>query len=77
NVIHVDDHPTFSDFSPEYIVHHGLKCRWRVEHYQRFKKTSICPECRFPFITFFDLDVVVSPANVHFGEVFCLRQFIY
>ncbi|PFH50821.1 hypothetical protein AMATHDRAFT_143999, partial [Amanita thiersii Skay4041] len=77
DVVHVDNHPAFCDFSPEYIIHHGLKCCWQIEHHQRFKKAPISPECRFPFITVFDPDVVISPANVHFRKILCFGQFVY
>ncbi|PFH45692.1 hypothetical protein AMATHDRAFT_158176 [Amanita thiersii Skay4041] len=72
-VVHIDTHPALSDFIPKYIVHHGLKRRWRVcqskEHHQ-------CSKCSLPLITFFDANVVVPPANVHFGKVFRVGQFV-
>jgi hypothetical protein len=38
------------------------------EHYLRLKQASISGEHRFPFVSCFDADVVVSPADIELGE---------
>ncbi|PFH45365.1 hypothetical protein AMATHDRAFT_160497, partial [Amanita thiersii Skay4041] len=73
DVVHVYDHPSFGYFCSEHVIHHGLKCCWRIKHHQRFKKTPISPERGLPFVTIFNPDVIVSPANVHLRKILCLR----
>ncbi|PFH50020.1 hypothetical protein AMATHDRAFT_146263, partial [Amanita thiersii Skay4041] len=73
DVIHVDDHPTLGNFCSEYIIHHSLEHCQGVKHHQRFKKTSIHPECSLPLITIFNPDVVIPPANIHLREVLRFR----
>ncbi len=71
-VVHVDGHPTLSDFSTEDHVHHHLEGSGGVgqpeEHDHWFEEAFWCEERRFPFISLFDADIVVSPAYVEFGE---------
>ena len=33
-------------------------------------------ECSLPLVPFLDLDVVVPPLNIHFGEELCSFQFV-
>ena len=53
-------------------VHHGLEGSWRVcepkEHYGGFEQSFWGEECCFPFISFFDPDVVISPPDVYCSE---------
>jgi len=56
------------------MVHHGLEGCGGVceseEHHEQFKQASIGTECRLPFIALLHPDVVVTPSDVEFGEVF-------
>ncbi|KIJ61560.1 hypothetical protein HYDPIDRAFT_96293, partial [Hydnomerulius pinastri MD-312] len=72
-----EDHDVF----PENVVHHRLESRWGVgkaeEHDRRLEEPAVGPEGGLPFISFFDTDVVVSPAYVQLGEDFCVLEFIH
>jgi hypothetical protein len=54
------------------MVHHHLERRGGVseakEHNGGFKQAFMREEGRFPFIAWFDTDVVVSPAYVELSE---------
>ena len=57
-----NDKPSVSDVVCEIIVHKGLKC-WRgsteaKEHYSQFEQSQLSDERSFPFITFFDVNIV-------------------
>ncbi|KIJ06340.1 hypothetical protein PAXINDRAFT_92155 [Paxillus involutus ATCC 200175] len=62
------------------MIHQGLECRRRVtepkEHNIRFEKSMRRDERRFPTITWFDLNVVVSPSNVEFRKDLRSFEFI-
>ena len=55
------------------LVHHGLEHGGGVaeseEHDGRFVGSSVADECCFPFITFFDPHVIVTPPKVYLCEV--------
>ena len=71
-VIHVDLQPFFSDHVGEDMVHKHLKHGWCIaetkEHDSGFKESHGGDERRFPLVFFSNADVVVSPADVEFGE---------
>ena len=50
------------------VVHEWLEgSRWvgkPKEHYCWFKQATVCSECCFPFISFLDPDIVVSPPHL-------------
>ncbi|KIJ06335.1 hypothetical protein PAXINDRAFT_92163, partial [Paxillus involutus ATCC 200175] len=56
----------------EDVIHQRLECRGRVakskEHDVRFEKSVGRDKCRFPTITWFDLNVVVSPSDIEFRK---------
>jgi len=68
----------FSEFLAEFLhdlgVDEPLKTGRQVghpkEHYFWFKEPSLCLEGSFPFVSFADPDIVVSPAYVKFAEDF-------
>ena len=74
DIVHVDDELSFCDHISKGRVHESLEGQWQVtlskEHDQRFINTVRCDECSFPFVSFFDSDVVIPPPNVHFGDFF-------
>ncbi|PFH44900.1 hypothetical protein AMATHDRAFT_165048 [Amanita thiersii Skay4041] len=65
-VVHINTHPTFSDFLPEYVVHHRLERRWRVQHHKWFEQAPVRPKSCLPFVSLFNPDVIVPPTNIHF-----------
>jgi hypothetical protein len=48
----------------------GQAVRHAIQHYQWFKQSSVTPKGHFPFIPSLDLDVLVAPSDIEFGEVF-------
>jgi hypothetical protein len=55
------------------VVHHSLEggraVSHAIQHYQWFEQPSVTPKGHFPFISFLDLDVLVAPSDIEFGEV--------
>jgi hypothetical protein len=72
NVVHVDEQPPFYCFFSEDVIHHCLEGGWRIcqskEHDHWFKQPFAGFEGGFVFISFFQMDVVVSPVNVELSE---------
>ena len=52
-------------------VHHGLECGWGIgkakTHHPWFKECVVCLKCHLLFVSFLDLNIVVSTANINFG----------
>src|SRR5216684_6474648 len=71
-VIHVDGHPSLCNLPTEDHVHHHLEGGWRVgeseEHDCWLEESLRGEECRFPFISFLNADIVISPLYVEFSE---------
>ena len=80
DIVHVNDEPSFCNHVPEGGFHEGLEGGWGIalpeEHDQRFIEAIGGSECGLPFISFLDADVVISPSNVHLGEIFHSFQFV-
>ena len=57
----------------EDCVHERLECRRGVgkpeEHDQRFEQPSVTDEGCLPLVSFFDSDVIVTPADIELGEI--------
>ena len=70
DMVHVDNESSFSNHISEGGVHEGLEHGRGVtlskEHYQGFIEAIRSDKCCLPFISLFDLNVVVSPSDVHF-----------
>ena len=73
-IIHVDGNYSFFDEFPEDIIHHGLEGGWAVaetkEHHQWFIEPPISSKGSLPLVSFSNANVVVTPANIKFSEVF-------
>ena len=80
-VIHVDDEPSFSDHVSKRVVHEMLECGGGVaeaeEHDGRCKESFVSNEDYLPLVSIFDLNVVIPPMNVEFGEVTSIFQLVY
>src|ERR1700722_4301594 len=80
-VVHIDGKPAFIELLSEYLIHHCLERGRRVteteEHDEGFKTSAVRDEGRFPFIAFLDPHVVISPANVKFGDPFRVVDLVY
>src|ERR1700677_2596253 len=61
-------------------VHHCLERGGGIgeseEHDRRFKAASVHSEGGFPFGSFFDSKIVITPPKIHFGEVFRTSEFV-
>jgi hypothetical protein len=72
NVIHIYREPPLSHLFLEDSVHHHLECGRGVgeakEHYCGFKEPFWGEEGSFPFISWFNPDIVVPPADIKFRE---------
>ena len=78
NVIHVDNHPSLVNLFLECLVHICLECHGGVaqseEHDFWFEESEGRGEGRFPMVIWVNQDVVVSGADIHFGEVLRVAQ---
>ena len=74
DVVHVDDNVSLVNEILQDGVHHRLERGGGIgeseEHDRRFKAASICSEGGFPFVSFFDSKIIITPPKVHFGEEF-------
>ena len=72
HVIHVDFKPFFCEHICEDVVHECLKSGGGIteskEHDNGFKESHGSDECGLPLVFFSDMNVVVSPTDVEFGE---------
>src|SRR6266540_3503032 len=68
-IIHIDLQPALNKFMGKDVVHHCLKCSRGVcktkEYHERSKGSFTTTKCHFPFISFLDTDVVITPTNIH------------
>src|ERR1700722_1729760 len=80
-IVHINVKPSFIEFLSEYLVHHCLERGRRVakaeEHDEGFETSAVRDEGCFPFIAFLDPNIVISPANVEFGEDFRVLDLVY
>ena len=71
-VIHVDLQSFFSEHVSEDMVHECLECGGCIteseEHDSGFEESHGGYEGSFPLVFLSNVDVVVSPTNVKFGE---------
>lgn len=80
DVVHVDDDMAAIDEVGKEVIHHCLEGGRGVsqseEHDRRFEQPLVSLECRLPFVTFFDTDVIVPPSDVHFGKDASSTEFV-
>ncbi len=73
DVVKVNCYLAFGNEVMEDVVHYPLECGRRIcepeEHDGGLEQAKVRMECGLFFISFFDLDVVVSPTNVKLCEV--------
>jgi len=72
-VVHIDDEPSFREVICKDMVHEHLKGRWRIalakEHHRRFIKPIKSSESDLPLVSLLDLNIVVPPLDIRFGEI--------
>ena len=80
DVVHVDNDMSLVNEVLEDGIHHSLERSRGIgeseEHERRFKAALICSEGGFPFVSFFDSKIIITPPKVHFGEVFRTSEFV-
>src|SRR5882762_5540340 len=80
NIIEVDNKMAFIDKVGKDGIHKGLEGRWCVTkaegHDEWFKEAKGAFEGCFPFVTFANTDVIVTPADVKLCEVARALEFI-
>ena len=73
-VIHVDNEPSFGNHIAEGVIHESLECGRGVgeteEHDGGFEEPLMGDEGGFPLVSILDMDIVVSPSYIEFGEDF-------
>ncbi len=78
--VEVDGDLSFPDQVAEDVVHHPLEGHRRVskpeEHDCQFEQSSIHAESGLFFVSFPNLDVVVSPMNIELHEVLGATKFV-
>ena len=71
-IIHVDGEVSPSNLQLEHYVYYHLECHWGAsepeEHDKGFEESFGGEEGSLPLIPFFDVDIVVPPLDVEFGE---------
>ena len=79
-VIHVDNEPSFCDHIAKGVIHELLKGGRGIgeteEHYSWFEESFMSDKSSFPLMPVLDLDVVISPLDIKFGEDLCPLEFI-
>ena len=71
-IVHKDGEPSQHYLSSKYSVHHHLECGRRIcqpkEHDRWLEESFWCEKGGFPFIAWFDMNVVISPPDIELGE---------
>jgi hypothetical protein len=74
DVVDVYTYDAATDEVLEKVIHHSLEggraVSHAIKHYQWFKQPLITPKGHCPFISFLDSDVLVTPSDIEFSEVF-------
>lgn len=72
NVIEVDCDLVFGDEIGKDMIHYSLECSWTVTKSKildtKFKEFTIGDKGCFPFIAFFNLNIVIASADIKLGE---------
>ena len=79
-IIHVNDKPSFCNHVAKGIIHKVLKDGRGIseteEHHSWFEESLMGNEDGFPLMSILDLDVIVSPLDIKFGEDFRPLEFV-
>src|ERR1700735_2911857 len=80
DVIQIYHYNSFRDQVIEDAVHHGLKGGWAIsqskEHNPRFIEASVGSECCLPLISDLHTNIIETPMDIKFSEVFGPLEFI-
>ena len=79
-VVHVDNKPFFYNHIMKGVVHELLKGGGGIgetkEHHGQFKKSFMGDESGLPLMSIFDMNIVIPPADVKFGENLRFLEFV-
>ena len=74
-VIHVDNEPSFCNYITKGVIHElsegGRGIDEAEEHYSWFEESFMSHKSSFPLISVLDLNIVISPLDIKFGEDLC------
>ena len=72
NIVKVNSPLSCSNEINKDCIHQDLEGSWRVcqikKHNTRFNKFSVGNKCSFPFVIFFNPDIVIAPAYIKFSK---------
>lgn len=73
-VVHADDKPSFNNEISKQVIHESLEHSRRIHeskaHDCGFKEPLVGDKGSFPLMSIFDLDIVVTLADIELGENF-------
>ena len=79
-VVHVNCNMSLCNKVAENVIHKRLECGRRIgeseKHNGGFEKSFVGAEGGFPFVSFFNSNVIVSPTYVHFRENFSISKLV-
>ena len=71
-IVHVNDKPSFPDVVSKVKVHKCLERWWGAakskKHHHWFEQSKRRDESSLPLVTFFDLNVVISPSYIELSK---------
>ncbi|SRR5260221_3043489 len=77
-IIHIEVEVAFTDFLLKFIVHHSLEGGWGVSQAKEyncwFKESVACFKGSLPFVSFLDVDVVISPLYIELPVPFFSQE---
>ena len=80
DVIEINSDLSFSYEVREDGVHESLESSRRVgkteKHNTRFEKSMVSDKCGFPLISFFDSDVMITPAYIELSKDLCILELV-
>jgi hypothetical protein len=81
DIVHIHGVPTLGHFPTEDHVHHHLEGGWRIgkakEHHCWLEKPFWGEKGSFPFVAMFDMNIIISPTDIKFGEQGASAEAIY
>ena len=79
-IIHINDKSSFCDHVAKGVIHEVLESGRGIseteEHHSWFEESFMGDKGGFPLMPVFDLDIIVPPSDIEFGEDFCPLEFI-
>src|ERR1700748_3546425 len=78
NVVHVNNHHPLINELFEQLIHHSLECGGTVaqskENDKWLEQSPVGSKCCLPLVAVFDPNIIIPPADIELGKVFCPRH---